>query len=57
MLKESYDVLRRSCNEADHCCPDLFDMYIFNDFHGYGLIEILENIVSKSVTEMHQSAS
>lgn len=26
-------------------CPDLFDLYLYNDFAGYGLIEVLQNLV------------
>ena len=26
--------------------PDRFDMYLFNDFEGYGLQELIENMVS-----------
>ena len=25
--------------------PDYHDMYIFNDFHGYGIMEVMENQV------------
>jgi hypothetical protein len=26
-------------------CPDLFGMYIYNDYFGYGILEVLENLV------------
>ncbi len=32
-------------DQADKRCPDLFDMHIFNDFHGYGICEVIENMV------------
>ena len=33
-------------DQADKRCPDLFDMYIFNDFYGYGICEVIENMVT-----------
>lgn len=26
-----------------HCCPDVYGMYIHNDFSGYGQLEVIEN--------------
>lgn len=26
-------------------CPDAFDMHIYNDFEGYGVLEVLENLL------------
>lgn len=46
LLKESFEMLNEWCRLAQYCDPDSFGMYVFNDFHGYGLIEILENAVS-----------
>ena len=34
---------------ATYTDPDNFDMYIYNDFHGYGFQELLENLVSLGV--------
>lgn len=31
---------------ADNCCADMWDVYIYNDFTGYGEIELLENVVN-----------
>lgn len=31
---------------ADNCCTDMWDVYIYNDFTGYGEIELLENTVN-----------
>lgn len=30
---------------AFYTCPDAFDMYIYNDFHGYGIQELVQNTV------------
>lgn len=30
---------------ASYTCPDLLGMHIYNDFHGYGLQELVENMV------------
>ncbi|KAF8456566.1 hypothetical protein BGX38DRAFT_1161910 [Terfezia claveryi] len=35
--------LRDMCEDCMKRCPDAFGMYIFNDFWGYGIIEVMEN--------------
>ncbi|KAH6618862.1 hypothetical protein C7974DRAFT_427094 [Boeremia exigua] len=40
-FKMCMDYVRRS----KYCCPDLFDMYITNDFEGYGYQELIENFM------------
>ncbi|KAB8266355.1 hypothetical protein BDV32DRAFT_144075 [Aspergillus pseudonomiae] len=30
---------------ADIRCPDFFDMYVYNDFAGFGLVEVAQNLV------------
>ena len=30
---------------ADIRCPDVFDMDVFNDFTGYGLVEVAQNLI------------
>ncbi|RPB28741.1 hypothetical protein L211DRAFT_405883 [Terfezia boudieri ATCC MYA-4762] len=37
------DRLRDMCEDCMKRCPDAFGMYIFNDFWGYGIIEVMEN--------------
>lgn len=32
--------------EASYRSPDNFNMYIYNDFEGYGILELIENHVS-----------
>lgn len=27
-------------------CPDMFDMYVYNDFEAYGVMEVVENLVT-----------
>ncbi|GAM43413.1 hypothetical protein TCE0_050r18205 [Talaromyces pinophilus] len=27
-------------------CPDMFDMYVYNDFESYGVMEVVENLVT-----------
>lgn len=29
--------------QGDLRCPDLFDMYIYNDYHGYGIVQVIQN--------------
>ncbi|PLB44596.1 hypothetical protein P170DRAFT_367737 [Aspergillus steynii IBT 23096] len=38
---KSFDL--RLC--ADLRCPDMFDMYTYNDHHGYGIVQVVENLV------------
>lgn len=45
MLRESFDLLDTAHKDTDHRDPDVFGMYIYNDFLGYGIIEVLENMV------------
>src|SRR4051812_40271246 len=45
MLWETYKSYRDYRNRGHYCNPDHFDMYIYNDFYSYGLIEIIENMV------------
>jgi len=37
------DRLGDMCEGCMNRCPDAFGMYIFNDFWGYGIIEVMEN--------------
>jgi hypothetical protein len=30
---------------ATYTCPDMFGMHIYNDFNGYGIQELIENLV------------
>jgi hypothetical protein len=41
-FKNFIDYRRRS----NYCDPDRFGMYIYNDFAGKGIMELLENLVS-----------
>lgn len=34
------------CRKASYTDPDNFKMYIYNDFHCYGIQELIENLVS-----------
>ncbi|KXT04553.1 hypothetical protein AC578_8733 [Pseudocercospora eumusae] len=45
MLRESFDLLDAAYKDTDNRDPDTFGMYIYNDFLGYGIIEILENML------------
>lgn len=31
--------------KAKYCDPDNFGMHIYSDFHGYGMMEIVQNMV------------
>ena len=46
MMWKSWQLLCDYSVRARYTLPDCFGMYIFNDFHGYGMIELAENAVS-----------
>lgn len=47
VLSEAGIKATRACiQDAANRFPDNFDMYIYNDFEGYGQFEMLENVVS-----------
>lgn len=29
--------------QGDLRCPDLFNMYVYNDYHGYGIVQVVQN--------------
>ena len=45
VTKKGYELMKEWLIQADKRCPDNFDMYIFNDFYGYGICEVIENMV------------
>ena len=46
VTKKGFELMKEWMDQADKRCPDLFDMHIFNDFHGYGICEVIENMVN-----------
>ena len=46
MMWESWKNFCEYNKRASYTHPDLFHMYIYNDFHAYGLQELIENLVS-----------
>lgn len=46
MLWKSWQLLCDYSIRTKYTNPDHFDMYIYNDFHGYGMMELAENAVS-----------
>lgn len=45
MSWKSWQLLCDWSVRARYTDPDNFEMYIYNDFHGYGMIEMVENAV------------
>lgn len=45
MLWSAWKTFRNYESRADYCDPDKFSMYIYNDFCGHGMAELLENLV------------
>ncbi|EME85543.1 uncharacterized protein MYCFIDRAFT_193826 [Pseudocercospora fijiensis CIRAD86] len=52
MLRESFDLLDAAYQDTDNRDPDTFGMYVYNDFLGYGIIEVLENMMWAIVTAL-----
>jgi hypothetical protein len=46
ILWEGYKTFSDYQRRAKYCDPDNFSMHIYNDFQGYGLQELMENMVS-----------
>jgi hypothetical protein len=45
ILWEGWKFLHDHVRRAKYCSPDRFSMYISNDFEGWGLQELMENMV------------
>ena len=46
IMRKSFMILGERINESGYCVPDAYGMYIWNDWEGFGLMEIAENFVS-----------
>ncbi|KAK3672958.1 hypothetical protein LTR78_007068 [Recurvomyces mirabilis] len=53
MMWQTYMALTDAVDHSGHSDPDLFGMHVYNDFHWYGLAELLENMTAyqKSTVE------
>ncbi|KAF1968411.1 hypothetical protein BU23DRAFT_558647 [Bimuria novae-zelandiae CBS 107.79] len=47
MLKEGWSMFCDWKRRSGYCQPDFLAMYIYNDFYGYGIQELLENLLLK----------
>lgn len=45
MLRKAVVLLANAMREAEYHDPDNFQMYVYNDFFGYGLMEMVENFL------------
>ncbi|KAF1938112.1 hypothetical protein EJ02DRAFT_425980 [Clathrospora elynae] len=45
ILWEGFETFLTYKRRANYCAPDNFQMYIYNDFNGYGLQELMENLM------------
>lgn len=45
-MNETWLIMTEWHRRTDYCQPDNFDMYIYNDWFGYGVQELQENLVS-----------
>lgn len=44
--KPARKMAAKYAQDVDKRDPDIFGMYIYNDYHGYGTVEVIENMVS-----------
>jgi hypothetical protein len=49
ILWEGYKNFSDYRRRSKYCNPDVFGMYIYNDFAWYGLMELLENLVGAAM--------
>ena len=47
VLWETWTLICEYRRLATYTNPDMFGMHIYNDFNGYGIQELVENLVSK----------
>jgi len=45
ITRAGHELLLTQHIHAQLRCPDNFDMYTFNDHHGYGMLEVIQNLV------------
>lgn len=46
LMRRSWIMFAEAIHGANYRSPNAFDMYIWNDWEGYGMMEIVENFVS-----------
>jgi hypothetical protein len=44
--KKAWDLADTMLEKASNRCPDHFRMYIYNDFHGYGVLDLIDHALS-----------
>lgn len=50
LMRNSWDLMYERVGTAKYCCPEAFGMYIWNDWEGYGMLEIVKNFVADFYT-------
>ena len=50
MMRASHQSLHKGLHDVAKRNPDNFGMYVYNDFEGYGIVEVLENYLSSYST-------
>ena len=46
MIWEAWTLLCDLKRRMDYCNPDNFGMYIYNDFHSYDIVELVDEMAS-----------
>ncbi|KAL5415887.1 hypothetical protein PMIN03_002464 [Paraphaeosphaeria minitans] len=52
MLMESWKIYCEWERRSGYCQPDFLGMYIYNDWYGYGIQELLENLASRHFSSL-----
>jgi hypothetical protein len=50
--KQAWEMFCDFCRRTDYCNPAAFGMHVFNDFEGYGIMELLDNMVSTRINAL-----
>ncbi|KAI1871409.1 uncharacterized protein JN550_004403 [Neoarthrinium moseri] len=53
---ETWTVICDYRRRATYTCPDFFGMYVYNDFNGYGLQELIENLLASLDEELKKKS-
>lgn len=57
MMRDGWELLQESLDDIQKRCPDNFGMYIYNDFEGYGILEVIENLLSAYSTAFNRTVT
>lgn len=51
IMRKGWMKLCDASQQGTFRCPDMFNMYVYNDFEGYGQLEVIENAIAAYIDE------